>query len=158
MICTFRLRSGMNDALSSPCYKLLVKHIRSCTWNVADYWQLKVTADSNHTATLTFKMLWLQGIIQDVLDEDTIVIRDESGVAKICKCRNSPGNHDWITKGIYCSIIGTLKKQLDVPEVEALKLTKLDGSIHSRMWTEEVEDLKLFLTNKAKPDMSVKNK
>lgn len=144
----------MTNLLEYPSYKLFVRDLNTCFRKGSGPWQIELERDKL-SVTLTVGMIWLQGFIEQIILDDILIINDKTGKVKVTNCKNVPGDNSWIAKGVYCSVIGTLVRQTGVPEVAALKLTNLGGNqVFSKMWDDEVVDLKLFLVNKAVPKVA----
>ncbi|KAG7301418.1 hypothetical protein JYU34_014365 [Plutella xylostella] len=98
--------------------------------------------------------VWLQGTIEQTVQNDILIISDSTGKAKITKCETADGIVDkaTISKGTYCCIVGTAVKTKGLPEVQASKIVDLSTQPQMRAaWDMEVKDADLYLQGKTCP-------
>ncbi|RVE48317.1 hypothetical protein evm_007068 [Chilo suppressalis] len=97
--------------------------------------------------------VWIQGIIEQAVGKDILIISDSSGRAKITKCESADGviDKNSLQRGIYCCIIGTAVKTKGLPEVQAGKFIDLSSKPHMKdVWDYEVKEADFLLQGKIK--------
>lgn len=143
-----------------PAYKLNIKDLSMFTKDFDDSWKLQLTEQEISNVTkryISVKYIWVQGFIEQIAgrENEILIIRDDTGRAKVMYCNTVPGNSSWAAKGKYCSVVGTLARASALPEIAAIKVTDLSkNSILPLMWPGEVKDLKLLLTEQAMPRLA----
>ena len=106
--------------------------------------------------------VWLQGNILSIVNETHLILKDLSGgIAKINYKDAVAGGSDWINRGInnifhaqnvfniyliiclgvYCSVIGNILSSTQTPQIQAVKMNKLDNVHLETLWEWEVKDL-----------------
>lgn len=162
--------------------KLLIKDLKqSKRNNENNTWFLDLKHSINNKIfkkTIQFSTVQIQGILEQKISEDVMIIKDPTGKIKLTQCGKANGPKDNIMEGkrfiyvqkllliviylgTYCSVIGTLDNEKGVPEMSLMKIINLGeneqkSKILYDFWPTEVEDYQLYVIGALLPEFNTR--
>ena len=139
--------------------KLFIRNLKEARRIDSQTWQIqlqlsnfKSNVTKNHQTTLKFKFIQLNGIVEQIVPGNILIVNDGTGKVKLTNCQDSLFNRDkWLRKGAICSIFGYLKNEIGLPEVHVTEL--YPACVRLESWTNQVQDFQLFQMKLLEPEM-----
>lgn len=93
------------NVFSKPAVKLLCRQLKDCHLSNdsqgMECWMISLrSGNTGNEALVPLHLVWLQGVILNVINPTSVVLKDSSGgLVKITDCDRMPGCQNWIKKG-----------------------------------------------------------
>lgn len=103
-----------------PAHKLHMKDLNMCIKTSEDFWKLEFKFGNklNITKCISFKYVWLQGLIEQTAgkENEILIVSDHTGKVKVTHCNTVPGGSSCLVKGMHMELLVVLCFSISGPK------------------------------------------